>query len=130
MRVVLPIFRDGESLLFQKDGTVISPHKFSVADGRTVVIDLSSGIHWLFHDLTHGVHVRYYRITDAYPIGSKEILETDYWEFPFHKYDTADEWRTHIESIMKKSKDPACHFPKPLTDAICAAVEKNKRSRH
>ena len=92
-----------------------------------MMVYLSPGIYWLLSVSDAGVSVRYYVITDEYPVSARETLETDIpTDFLFGAY-TAAEVRTILERHIKRTKKDAYRYPPQLVDAIVEAVAQAKQ---
>ena len=121
---------------FNKNGEVIpltDMEEFSSKYGPTRngrVIELDCGTYWLLCINPYGVSVRSYILTNTYPLGSRETLETEIttgFALPYHR--DAKWFRQYLETETKKTEKTYLQYPQTLIDAICVAVQATEKQR-
>lgn len=110
--------KDGWTI-FNEQGQEINAHLVRPISAIETAVSFGEGVWWLFWFYRDGVHVRSYVVTDRYPIGNKETLETDIvLDFTFAGRAVED-----VENMLKAPVEcggKVLHYPPPLIEAILA----------
>lgn len=115
-----------ERALFCGNGdTIPLPNpSFDLKGNRDVIVELTEGLYWFFQASNGWVSVRYFTLTDQYPLGTKETLETALvTNILCEGYDVST-LRVYLEGEMSSTDKKELRYPKALIDAICNVVER------
>ncbi|MBI2109319.1 MAG: hypothetical protein HYT93_04090 [Parcubacteria group bacterium] len=132
MFIVIPYSKYETLSFFNQNGEVISdselkgsaPHICKDTQGVCRIVDLGTGTFWLLRSSDHHhVSVRYYAITDQYPLSSRETLETGISsDFSTDDRDPI-EFREKLQALIQEERqNPNLRYPPKLIDAICGII--------